>query len=120
MAQYLIHVHSGPDLVNKATLALLVARTAVAEGHAVELFLAADGTHLLNCKAAGEVVGEGTGDLFEHLTALKEAGTCLHVSGMSAKARGYDESLLDGYNAAFAMPTVLLERSAAADVGLCY
>ena len=57
MAQYLIHVHSGPDLVNKATLALLLARTAVAEGHAVELFLAADGTHLLNCKAAGEVVG---------------------------------------------------------------
>ena len=39
---------------------------------------------------------------------------------MSAKARGYDESLLDGYNAAFAMPTVLLERSAAADVVLCY
>ena len=38
MAQYLIHVHSGPDLVNKATLALLVARTAVAEGHAVGLF----------------------------------------------------------------------------------
>ena len=120
MAQYLIHVHSGPDLVNKATLALLVARTAVAEGHAVELFLAADGTHLLNCKAAGEVVGQDTGDLFEHLTALKEAGTRLHVSGMSAKARGYDESLLDGYNAAFAMPTVLLERSAAADVVLCY
>ena len=58
VAQYLIHVHSAPDLVNKATVALLVARTAVAEGHAVELFLAADGTHLLNCKAAGEVVGQ--------------------------------------------------------------
>ena len=120
MAHYLVHVHSGPDLVNKATLGLLVACTAVAEGHEVEIFLAADGTDLLNCKAAGEVVGQGTGDLFDHLVKLKEAGTCMHVSGMSAKARGYDESLLDGYNAKFAMPTVLLERSAAADVVLCY
>lgn len=120
MAHDLMHLHSGPDLANKATLALVVARTAVAEGHMVELFLAADGTHLLNCEAAGEVVGQGTGDVFEHLTALKETGTRFHVSGMSAEARGYDERLLYGYNAAFAMPTMLLERSAAADVVLCY
>ena len=88
MAQYLIHVHSGPDLVNKATLALLVARTAVAEGHAVELFLAADGTHLLNCTAAGEVVGQGTGDLFEHLTALERGRhppACLRHVGQGAR-----------------------------------
>ena len=57
----------------------------------------------------GEVVGQGTGDLKTHLDALKENNIKLYVSGMSAKARGYDESLLDGFNAKFAMPDKLLE-----------
>ena len=39
---------------------------------------------------------------------------------MSAKARGYDESLLDGFNAEFAMPDKLLELSAVSDTVLCY
>ena len=39
---------------------------------------------------------------------------------MSAKARGYDESLLDGFNAEFAMPDRLLTLSTESDVVLCY
>ena len=39
---------------------------------------------------------------------------------MSAKARGYDESLLDGFNAEFAMPDKLLELSIESDAVLCY
>ena len=39
---------------------------------------------------------------------------------MSAKARGYDESLLDGFDAEFAMPDKLLELSIESDAVLCY
>ena len=120
MAKFLIHIHSGPDLKNKATLGMLVAITAFNKGNEVNLFLAADGTHLLNIKNEGEVVGQGTGDLKNHLYALKENNVRIYVSGMSAKARGYDESLLDGFNADFAMPDKLLELSTDSDTVLCY
>ena len=39
---------------------------------------------------------------------------------MSAKARGYDESLLTGYNAEFAMPDVIVNLSLEANSVLCY
>jgi hypothetical protein len=42
------------------------------------------------------------------------------VSGMSAKARGYDDSLLAGYNASFAMPDKLIALALEADTVLCY
>ena len=38
---------------------------------------------------------------------------------MSAKARGYDDSLLNGFNAEFSMPDKLLELSES-DAVLCY
>ena len=111
MSKILVHIHSGPDLKNKATLGMLVAVSAIKDGNDVSLFLAADGVHLLNCSEKGKVVGEGTGDLKEHLDFLQSANTTLWVSGMSAKARGYDENLLEGFNAQFAMPNRLVEAS---------
>ena len=39
---------------------------------------------------------------------------------MSAKARGYDESLLEGFNAELAMPDKLIEISTNSDTVLCY
>ena len=120
MSKFLIHIHSGPDLKNKATLGMLVAITAFKNGNEVNIFLAADGTHLLNIKSEGEVVGQGTGDLKNHLDELKQNDIKLYVSGMSAKARGYDESLLYGFNAEFAMPDKLVELSTESDAVLCY
>ena len=120
MSKCLIHIHSGPDLKNKATLGLLVALTAFKKGNELNIFLGADGVHLLNVKSEGEVVGQGTGDLKNHLDALKENKIKLYVSGMSAKARGYDESLLNGFNAEFAMPDKLLTLSAESNTVLCY
>jgi len=120
MSKYLIHIHSGPELKNKATLGMLVALTAFKKGNEVKIFLAADATHLLNIKSEGEVVGQGTGDLKNHLDELKQNGIKLYVSGMSAKARGYDDSLLNGFNAEFAMPDKLLEVSTESDTVLCY
>ena len=120
MSKVLIHIHSGPDLKNKATLGMLVALTAFKKGDDVNIFLGADGTHLLNIKTVGEVVGQGTGDLKNHLDELKQNNIKLYVSGMSAKARGYNESLLNDFNAEFSMPDKLIELSIESDTVLCY
>ena len=116
----LVHIHSGTDLKNKLTLGLLVAVTSVKEGHEVKLFLAADGVHALNCQSEGEIVGEGTGDVMLHLNDLNAADVEIMVSGMSAKARGYDDNLLRGFNATFATPDQLIKASLEADIVLCY
>ena len=116
----LIHIYSGLESTNKITLGLLVALTAEKNDHKVTLFLAGDGVQILDCKKAGEIVGKGTGDLYEHLQNLKNSKITIYVSGMSAKSRGYDEKLLDGYTAEFVMPDVLVEESIKADSVLCY
>ena len=116
----LVHIYSGLESKNKITLGLLVALTAEKNDHKVTLFLAGDGVQILNCIKAGEIVGQGTGDLYEHLQNLKNSKITIYVSGMSAKSRGYDEKLLDGYTAEFVMPDVLVEESIKADSVLCY
>ena len=116
----LVHIYSGLESRNKVTLGLLVALTAEKNDHKVTLFLAGDGVQILNCKKAGEIVGQGTGDLYEHLQNLKSSKITIYVSGMSAKSRGFDEKLLDGYTAEFVMPDVLVEESIKADSVLCY
>jgi len=116
----LVHIYSGLESKNKVTLGLLVALTAEKNDHKVTLFLAGDGVQILNCKKAGEIVGQGTGDLYEHLQNLKNSKITIYVSGMSAKSRGYDDKLLDGYTAEFVMPDVLVEESIKSDSVLCY
>ena len=116
----LVHIYSGLESKNKVTLGLLVALTAEKNDHKVTLFLAGDGVQILDCKKAGEIVGQGTGDLYEHLQNLKSSKITIYVSGISAKSRGYDEKLLDGYSAEFVMPDVLVEESIKADSVLCY
>jgi len=116
----LVHIYSGLESKNKITLGLLVALTAEKNDHKVTLFLAGDGVHILNCKKSGEIVGQGTGDLYEHLENLKNSKVNIYVSGLSAKSRGYDEKLLEGYNAEFAIPDVLVDESIKADSILCY
>ena len=56
----LIHIYSGLESKNKITLGLLVALNAEKNDHKVTLFLAGDGVQILNCKKAGEIVGQGT------------------------------------------------------------
>ena len=116
----LVHIYSGLESKNEITLGLLVALTAEKNDHKVTLFLAGDGVQILNCKKAGEIVGQGTGDLYEHLENLKNSKVTVYVSGLSAKSRGYDEKLLEGYNAEFATPDVLVDESIKADSILCY
>ncbi|MEE4117787.1 MAG: DsrE family protein [Paracoccaceae bacterium] len=120
MATILVHIHTGPGDATKAALGLLVAATAAKKGHAVSVFLAGDGVHLLGADTAATLEGVGTGKVSDHLAALSDLGVRFHVSGMSAKARGYDESLLAGQAAEFAMPDRLVDLATEADTVLCY
>ena len=116
----LVNICSGLKSKNKVTLGLLAVLAAENEGHQVTLFLEGNGINILNCKKAGEIVGKGTGDLYELLENLKNSNVTIYVSEMSAKSRGFGNTLLHGYKAEFAMPNVLIEESIKADSVLCY
>jgi len=104
----LVHLTCGPADPTRAALGFLVAKTALAEGHSVTLFLAGDAATLLRDAELDKVEGVGTGKLREHYEAIVKAGGRFYVSGMSAKARGITEADLQGKPAEFAMPTVLV------------
>ena len=78
MAKLLVHIHSHPEMKNNVTMGLLVAVTGFNEGHEVEIFFAADGVHLLNCKKEGEIVGQGTGDVKTHLDVLRKGNVKIY------------------------------------------
>lgn len=120
MSKFLVHIHTGPADPTKATLGCLVALTAAREGHEVSVFLAGAGVHLLAPRNVESVEGLGTGKLSDHLPALRDLGVRFYVSGMSAKARGYEKDLLDGWLAEYAMPDVLVRLADEADTVLCY
>ena len=111
----LVHITCGPTDPTRAALGFLVAKTALAEGHAVTLFLAGDAATLLRNAELDKVEGVGTGKLREHYEAIVKAGGRFYVSGMSAKARGVTDADLQGKPAEFAMPTVLVQLAAEND-----
>ena len=120
MTKFLVHIHTGPEDPTKSALGFLVAATAAKEGHEVDLFLAGDGVLLLDEVALSGLEGKGTGNLQTHFNAICAAGGRFFLSGMSAKARGLDESVLENKPAEFAMPDVLVRLAVEADVVLTY
>jgi len=111
----LVHITCGPSDPTRAALGFLVAKTALAEGHSVALFLAGDAATLLRDAELDKVEGTGTGKLREHYEAIVKAGGRFYVSAMSAKARGVTEADIQGKPAEFAMPTVLVRLAAEND-----
>ena len=57
MAKLLIHLATGPENPTRGALALLVARTAVEEGHDVQVFIAGDGVQYARPATASTVHG---------------------------------------------------------------
>jgi predicted peroxiredoxin len=114
VANLLVHLATGPENVTRATLALLVARTAAEEGHDVRVFLAGDGVHLARQATREAVTGVGTGSAAEHWAALEAAGVPIFLSGLSSKARGIDEG------GELSPPARLVELSIWADTVLTY
>jgi uncharacterized protein len=84
----LVHIATGPENPTRLALGLLVARTALGEGHEVAVFLAGDGVDAARPEARDLLPGVGTGSVAEHWQALREGGARLFASGLSGKARG--------------------------------
>lgn len=120
MAKILIHVTTGPDDKTRAALSFLVAKTALSEGNEVTMFLAGEGVRLLSEDSLNSLEGIGTGKLREHYDAIVAGGGRFYLSGMSAKARGLDESLISDKPAELAMPDVLVRLLVESDRSLTY
>jgi len=120
MGRLLVHIATGPEGPTPAALGLLVARSALESGHAVDLFLAGDAVGLLRPATLDAGHGIGTGSMREHIDALASGGARFFLSGMSSKARGVDQAALGGLDATMAPPTRLVELAFEADRVLCY
>ena len=122
MANILIHVTCGPEAPTKAALGFPVARTALSEGHDVNLFLAGDGVQLLRDTVLDSLVGIGTAALREHFDDIAARGGKFYLSGMSSKAGGWGlgPDQLDGKPAEMAMPDVLVRLAVDSDTSLTY
>ena len=107
---------TGPENPTRAALGLLVARTAVDEGHEVQVFIAGDGVQLVREETAAAAQGIGTGSVAEHLEALRGAGVTVYLSGMSSKARGIEGG--KGYE--LATPQKLVELAVWSETTLVY
>ena len=119
MAKLLIHLATGPENPTRGALALLIARTAVDEGHDVQVFLAGDGVHYARPATASTVQGLGTGSFGEHWEALVSAEVPIYLSGMSSNARGLEpEAAAEGVE--MAPPAKLVELATWADSTLTY
>src|SRR3954453_22927506 len=116
MARILVHSATGPDNPTRAALALLIAKTALEEGHDVNVFLAGDAVYLADPEKAAETTGLGTGEASEHLAALHGGGLTVFLSGMSSKARGIEGG--EGYE--LCPPQKLVELATWAETTLTY
>ncbi|NDA61099.1 MAG: multidrug transporter [Chitinophagia bacterium] len=117
---FLIHVTTGQDNPTKAALSFLVAKTALEEGHTVNLFLAGDAVLLLKDDILNAVTGIGTGKLSDHYKVIVEKGGKFYLSGNSSKARNLTEADLTGKPASFALPNVLVKLATEADKVITY
>src|SRR4029079_717118 len=119
MAKLLVHLATGPENPTRGALALLVARTAMDEGHDVQIFLAADGVQYARPATASTVQGVGTGSFGEHWEALTTAGVPIYLSGMSSNARGLEpENAAEGVE--LEPPTKRVYLATWADTALTY
>ena len=115
MSRLLVQLSTGSEHPTRAALALLVAKTALANGHDVDVFLAGDAVNLLRDATMDLVQGIGTGSLREHFDALASGGARIFASGMSSKARAVDAAAIGAKQVEFAPPDRLVELTFEAD-----
>ena len=120
VSRLLVHIATGPENPTRAALGLLVARTALAAGHDVDLFIAGDGVGILRPATLDAGQGIGTGSFRDHIDALVTGGATLYASGQSSKARGLTADDLGGLPVTMAPPDRLVELAFEADRVLVY
>lgn len=87
MASTLVHLTWGLEDPTRATLACLVAETALAEGHDVPVFKAGEGVRILRPSTID--AGVSTGSLREHADAVLAADGKPCASRLSSEARAH-------------------------------
>jgi len=120
MPRLLVHLSTGPENPTKAALAFLVARTAAAGGHDVDVFVAGDAVAYLRPETLDLAQGIGTGSVREHVAAAVGAGARLHASGLSSKARGVGVESVGDLEVSFDPPDALVRLTFEADRVLSY
>ena len=120
MASLLVHITHGPEAPSRAALGMLVARTALSEGHDVTVFLAGDAVQLIRDATLDAAQGVGTGSLREHYDAIVSEGGRFYVSRMSAGARGVTESDIEGKPVQWGTPSDLVRVTFENDRVLTY
>ncbi len=120
MSKLLVHVTCGPEQPTRSTLAFLVAKAAIEEGHQVTLFLAGDSVQLLRDSVLDSLVGLGTGSLRDSYDAVVASGALIYASGMSSKARGLGDPDLEGKPVELAPPNKLVQLAFENDRVLTY
>ena len=98
MAKILFNITNGTNNPTKSSLGFMLARTAVEEGHEVQVFLNADAVSLIRKPVLENLVGLGTGKLKEHFDILLEAKVPIYVSAISCEIRGVTEDDLKNAN----------------------
>lgn len=120
MGRVLVTLTEGIESPTKATLAMLVAEAALAEGHDVSVFFAGDAVGLLRPATRDAVQGVGLGSFGEHLEAVVVAGGTLYASKLSGVARGIGDGDVGGLPVTLTSPAELVKLSVAADSTLSY
>ena len=120
MAKILFNITYGTNNPTKASLGFMLARTAVEEGHEVQVFLNGDGVSLIRQPVLESLIGLGTGKLKEHFDVLLAAKVPIYVSAMSCEIRGVTEKDLKETNSLKVFPKTLLSLSLQADRTFVY
>ncbi len=120
MAKILFNITNGTNNPTKSSLGFMLARTAVEEGHEVQVFLNADAVSLIRKPVLENLVGLGTGKLKEHFDILLEAKVPIYVSAISCEIRGVTEDDLKNANSIKVLPKTLLSLSLQADRTFVY
>jgi predicted peroxiredoxin len=120
MSRLLIHLASGPEHPTRATLALLVGKTALDAGHDVDVVLVGDAVVLYRDATMDAVQGVGTGNLREHFDGLAAGGARFFASRMSSAARDVTDETVGGKVIEFIWPSRLVDLVFEADRVLSY
>jgi predicted peroxiredoxin len=120
VASILVHITHGPEHPTRVALGLLVARTALEDGHDVSIFLAGDAVQVMRDAVLDSLQGVGTGSAREHFDKIVSAGGRFYLSKMSSGARGVTDADIDGKPAQMATPNELVRLAVECDRTLTY